>query len=282
MAKLEIRCPSCSARGKIEISEDAIQNVSRGVLAVNIAVGMICEHSFIAYVDRNMQIRDYFMADFEIQLPTSSSATEVEEKIAPETDSIDFDLIRINIPALLIAHVIRATFFGKRIIIISDLDFLYNHILNFFKYIMQNSFEIDITIISNDDYKTNKKSYKDFIILEGRNIIQDKDKVIDPKKLEIEKTVSEKFLSEYDLMTGLILIRNEIYKAYEYSKTIVDLIKNNKEEVTTSKILVNEIAKVHEENIKIPYLKFLVEIVKHYFKVMVPSIDGVTDLLGFL
>ncbi|MFX0042578.1 MAG: hypothetical protein ACFE8L_06680 [Candidatus Hodarchaeota archaeon] len=282
MAKLEIRCPSCSARGKIEISEDAIKNVTRGVLAVNIAVGMICEHSFIAYVDRNMQIRDYFMADFQIQIPTTSSETVAEDKIVPETESIDFDLIRINIPAILIAQVIRATFYGKKIIVISDLEFLYNHILNFFRYIMQDSFEIDITIISSEDYKTNKKSYKDFLILKDRNIIQDKDKIIDPKKLEIEKTVSEKFLSEYDLMTGLILIRNEIHKAYKYSKTIAELIKNNKEKVVTSKILVNEIARVHEENIKIPYLKFLIEIVKYYFNVEVPSIDGVTDLLGFL
>jgi hypothetical protein len=179
MAKLEIRCPSCSARGKIEISEDAVKNVSRGVLAVNISVDMICEHSFIAYVDRNMQIRDYFMADFEIQLPATSSPTVVEDNIVPETESIDFDLIRINIPALLIAHAIRATFFGKKVILISDLEFLYNHILNFFRYIMQNSFEIDITIISSEDYKTNKKSYKEFLILEGRNIIQDKDKIID-------------------------------------------------------------------------------------------------------
>lgn len=282
MAKLEIRCPSCSARGKIEISEDAIKNVSKGLLAVNIAVGMICEHSFIAYVDKNMQIRDYFMADFQIQLSNNSSQTVTEEKIVPETESIDFDLIKINIPALLIAHVIRATFYGKKIILISELDFLYNHILNFFKYIMQDSFEIDITIISSEYYKQNKKSYKDFVILQGRDIIHDKDKIIDPKKLEIEKTISEKFLSEYDLMTGLILIRNEIHKAYEYSKTIAELIKNNKEKVTTSKILVNEIAKVHEENIKISYLKFLVGIVKNYFKVDVPQIDGVTDLLGFL
>ncbi|MFX1321136.1 MAG: hypothetical protein ACFFAQ_05770 [Promethearchaeota archaeon] len=282
MAKLEIRCPSCSARGKIEISEDAIKNVSKGVLAVNIAVGIICEHSFIAYVDRNMQIRDYFMADFQIQLPANPSAIVVEDRIVPETESIDFDLIRINIPALLIAHVIRATFFGKKIILISDLGFLYNHIMNFFKYIMQNSFEIDITIISSDDYKTNKKSYKEFLILEGRNIIQDKDKVIDPKKLEVEKTVAEKFLSEYDLMTGLILLRNEIHKAYEYSKTITELIKNNKDKVVSSKILIDELVKVHDENIKLPYLKFLVQIVKNYFKFDVPPIDGVSDLLGFL
>ncbi|MFX1409651.1 MAG: hypothetical protein ACFFA6_04820 [Promethearchaeota archaeon] len=282
MAKLEIRCPSCSARGKIEIEEDAVKNVSKGLLAVNIAIGMICEHSFIAYVDKNMQIRDYFMADFEIQLPADSSTSATEETIVPETKSIDFDLIKINIPAILIAYVIRATYLGRKVIIISDLDFLYNHITNFFKYIMQNSFHIDITILSKEEYKTNKKNYKDYVIFEGRNIIQDRDKAIDPKKIEGEKAIAEKFLSEYDLMTGLIFIRNEIHKAYEYSKIIAELIETQKKKAITSKLLIDHIAKVYEEHIKIPYLKFLIEIVGNYFKVDVPHINGVSDLLGFL
>ncbi|MFX1314554.1 MAG: hypothetical protein ACFE9T_01725 [Promethearchaeota archaeon] len=282
MAKLEIRCPSCSARGKIEIAEDVIKNVSKGLLAVNIAIGMICEHSFIAYVDKNMQIRDYFMADFEIQVPADSSSSTTEETLVPETESIDFDLIKINIPSLLIAHVIRATYLGRKIIIISDLDFLYNHITNFFKYIMQNSFQIDIKIISKEQYKTNKKNYEDYVIFEGRKILQDKVKTIDPKKIEGEKAIAEKFLSEYDLMTGLIFIRNEIHKAYKYSKIIAEFIENQKSKVITSKLLIDHIAETYEEHVKIPYLKFLIEIVGNYFKVDVPHINGVSDLLGFL
>jgi hypothetical protein len=83
-------------------------------------------------------------------------------------------------------------------------------------------------------------------------------------------------------MTSLIILRNEIHIAYEYSKTIADVIENNKGKVVTSKILINGIAKTHDKSIKIPYLKFLVEIVRNYFKVEVPPIEGVSDLLGFL
>ena len=69
MAKAEIRCPTCDNVGKLEIAEDSIKNVSRGLLAVNVAPHIICEHSFIVYIDKNLQVRDYFVADFHIELP---------------------------------------------------------------------------------------------------------------------------------------------------------------------------------------------------------------------
>jgi hypothetical protein len=282
MAKLEIRCPTCSARGYIDISEEALKNVTKGLLAVNIAVGMVCEHSFVAYVDKNMQIRDYFIADFQIQLPETPSSEAPKGKIIPETESLDVELIRINIPALLIAHVIRASFYGKKIILLSDQDFLYNHISNFFKFISRESFDLDISIISEEVYKANKKIYKNELILEGIKVIRDPDKIISSKKLELEKSIAEKFLSEYDLMTSLIIIRNEIHKIYTYAKSIVDFIQNLGGKAITSKMLIDHVAKTHDEQLKMPQLNFLIDIVKNYFKVEMPPIDGVSDLLGFL
>jgi hypothetical protein len=282
MAKLEIRCPTCSARGHIDISEEALNNVTKGLLAVNIAVGMVCEHSFVAYVDKNMQIRDYFIADFQIQIPEGSASEKPKDKIIPETESLDIDLIRINIPALLIAHVIRASFFGKKIIILSDQDFLYNHIANFFKFISRDSFVLDISIISGEEYKNNKKIYKDALVLEGIKVVRDPDKIISSRKLELEKSIAEKFLSEYDLMTSLIVIRNEIHKMYEHSKSIAEFIQNSQNKAITSKMIIDHVAETHDEQLKMPQLNFLLDIVRSYFKVEIPPIDGVSDLLGFL
>jgi hypothetical protein len=282
MAKLEIRCPTCSARGYIEISEEALKNVTKGLLAVNVAVGMVCEHSFVAYVDKNMQIRDYFIADFQIQLPEIPPSEGPKDKIIPETESLDIELIRINIPALLIAHIIRASFYGKKVIILSDQDFLYNHISNFFKFISRESFDLDLSIISEEEYKANKKIYKNGLILEGIKIIRDPDKIISSKKLELERSIAEKFLSEYDLMTSLIIIRNEIHKIYTYAKSITDFIQNLGDKTITSKMLIDHVAKNHNVQLKMPQLNFLIDIVKNYFKVEMPPIDGVSDLLGFL
>jgi len=48
------------------------------------------------------------------------------------------------------------------------------------------------------------------------------------------------------------------------------------------RIIIKHILEKHSEKIQIPYLTFLIDIVSNYFKVNVPKIDGVTNLLGFL
>jgi len=282
MAKLEIRCPICSQWEHIEISDDTTKNVSKGLLAINIAAGMICEHSFIAYIDKNLIVRDCLVADFQIELPEGAPTQETEKVITPETDTIKFDLIKLNIPELLMAYVFRTIFLGKKVLLISEQEFLYNHVINFFKHVMQNAFEFDITVINDEEYKKNKNDYKKHLIFKKREIIRDKDKIINPKQLNIEKAMVQKFFAEYDLMAGLIILRNEIKKAYAFSKSIANYIENQKGKPITSKIIIDHIFEKHRERIQIPYLTFLINIVQNYFKVEVPKIGGVTDLLGFL
>jgi len=282
MAKIDVRCPVCSNWDKIEISDDATKNVAKGLLAVNITAGMICEHSFIAYVDKNLIVRDCLIADFKIEVPEVSTTEGTKDDIITEAKSINHDLIKLNIPELLMASVFKAIFLGKGVIMILDDQFLANHIIYFFKYAMQNLFENDIIAMSKTDYKNNQKNYENYIVFEKREVIQDKDKSIDPKKLEIEKSIAKKFLGEYDLVTGLIILRNEIQKAFEYSKTLVDFITNSEKKAWTSKILIDNINAVHGERIQMNYLTFLYDIVDHYFKVEVPKIGGVTKFLGIL
>ncbi len=282
MAKLEIRCPVCSKWKYIEVADDATKNVAKGLLAINIAAGMICEHSFIAYIDKNFTVRDCLVADFKIELPESPPTEETEEVVSPETDAIKFDLIKLNIPELLMAYVIKAILYGRKTVIILDQVFLYDHIKNFFRYVFDKSFEFDIDIILEEDYEKNKSKYKDFLVFKRLEVIRDKDKIIDPKKLEIEKAIVHKFLTEYDLMAGIINLRNELNKLYEFSKDIAEFIEDHKGKPITSKILINHISEVYGEKIQMPYLTYLIDIASFYFKVEVPKIDGVKSLLGFL
>ncbi|MFX0034204.1 MAG: hypothetical protein ACFE9I_01015 [Candidatus Hermodarchaeota archaeon] len=282
MAKIEIRCPICKKWSHIEISDDLLKNVSKGLLALNITTGMICEHSFIAYVDKNLKVRDCLVADFKIELQENSMSQATDEILSPEADIIKFDLIKLNLPDLLIVNILRTIFLRKKAVILSEEQFLYNHIINFFKYITQNSFKFDINIISEEDYKKNKNDYESHIILKKREVIRDKDKIIDLKRLDFEKSMVQKFLAEYDVMAGLVILKNEINKAYEFSKEIAELIESQSEKPITAKIIINYLSEKHKEKIQKPYLTFLIDIVKNYFKVDVPKIDGVTNLLGLL
>ncbi|NVM37648.1 MAG: hypothetical protein HWN81_18790 [Candidatus Lokiarchaeota archaeon] len=282
MAKPQIRCPICSKWKFIEIADDVTKNVAKGLLAINIAAGMICDHSFIAYIDKNLTVRDCLVADFKIELPRSAPTEETEEDASPETDRIKFDLIKLNIPELLMAYVIKAILYGRKTVLILDQEFLFNHIKNFFRYVFDKSFEFDMEIILEEEHKRNEGKYKEFLVFKKLEVIRDKNKIIDPKKLDLEKAIVHKFFAEYDLIAGLNSIRNKLNKIYEFSKDIAELIENHKEKPITSKILINHISEAYGEKIQMPYLNYLIDIVRYYFKVEVPKIDGVSNLLGFL
>ncbi len=282
MAKLEIRCPVCKKWDNIEILDNATKNVKKGLLAVNISPGMICEHSFIAYVDKNLVVRDCFIADFKIETSEAEIVQEEGNQALPETELIKFELIRLNISEKLMAMIFKAIFLGKKVILISKDQFLYNHIINFFRYALQDLFNIDLSSMSKENYKKAKNDYEDYIVFKKSNVYHDKNKIIDSKKLIVEKKISQKLFAEYDLTTGLIILRNEIQKAFEYSKALAEFITGYQEKIYTSKILIDYIAEKQGEQIQKDYLTFLLEIAEHYFKIEIPKIDGVSNFLGIL
>ena len=94
MRKLEVRCPSCSNRGYIEISEEEVEKATRGVYAVNISEGITCEHSFVAYIDKNLSVRDTFIADFQLELPEITPPQFKEPETSSQLESIDVGLIK--------------------------------------------------------------------------------------------------------------------------------------------------------------------------------------------
>ena len=92
MVKVEIRCPACSKVGKVEIEENIISQSVRGITAVNVAEFLVCEHSFVAYIDKNLAVRDCFVADFQIELPQIEQQ-EIERVDVPDSEVIDIYLI---------------------------------------------------------------------------------------------------------------------------------------------------------------------------------------------
>ncbi|MBD3340130.1 MAG: hypothetical protein GF353_13535 [Candidatus Lokiarchaeota archaeon] len=292
MKKIEIRCPTCEKLGKIDISDDAMKNVSRGLLAINIAPETICEHSFIAYVDKNLHVRDYFTADFHIEIPQVGQEENLESTKIPEKEIINLDLIKLNLPAILITYVLRSIFYKQDVLIISDQDFLNNHIQNFFEYITKNTFDSKIVVLSKEDYKKNKKVYKKHLIIEGTKIIKDPNKIIDYKGLKLEKQIVSSFVTESELAFSYIMLKNEIKKAFRLAKTIKEFVesydKSQEENVTEEdsrvvsfldnlvnkeklllKIVSNFITTVHHQKFDKNYIRFLIDIVENYYKINV-------------
>ena len=265
MSRVKISCPSCTINGYIEVSEDSLKDITRGLLAINIPEGTICEHTFITYVDKNLRVRDYFLADFKIEIPEIALSEEIEEKKIISKEVIKLDLIKLNLPALLLTYVFKSIFSKQKIVIISELEFLYEHVSNFFDYITRDTFNVDIEIMTKKDYKKNKKMYKDHMVFNGSEILNNVNKIINVKKLKVEKYFVKNFLSEPDLSYSYIILKNEIRKIYQLSKSVIDYANEQKIEKLNLKLIVDYLTEKYNIKIQKTYLNFLIDIMKSYF-----------------
>jgi len=281
MKKLEVRCPSCSSRGIIEVSETDVEKAARGVFAVNVLEDVACEHSFVAYVDKNLTVRDTFIADFQLELPDVVPDQAIEPEQSDKLELIDVSSIKLNLTASLLTHVIRAILFKKKIFLIFNQSYMTDNIYKFIEYITLNSFKTNILVISGEQY--NIYDIKDSVILDGNKIIKDDDDILNIKKLNVERSLVRKFLAEYEPKPSLIYLQNGIQKAYELSKSIIDIVNNlKKKEKLYSKGVIDEIAKNYDVKIQLPYLDFLYDIVENYFDVKVPKSSNISNFLSTL
>ncbi|MFX1273788.1 MAG: hypothetical protein ACFFBP_10055 [Promethearchaeota archaeon] len=282
MVKVKINCPSCAKFGMIEVEENIIKNSKRGVAAVNVTQDLICEHSFIAYIDRNFQLRDCFISDFTVELPEMETKIKVDMMEIPDLENIDVYLITINIAAQTMANLLRCGFNKKKVVYITNSEAVQKHLSNFYNFIFKETFTIDIDIINRENYGKNKKKYKDYVIFDHNRIIQDKDKIMKPKEMKIENVIIQKFLAEEYPSTSLIIIKNEIIKAFELSKEVIEFNNNLKEneEFTSKRILDHFINTIHI-HVGRDYLDFLTNIVENYFNVKLSKSSHVSDFLGY-
>jgi len=280
--KVELRCPACNSIGFIEVSEEELNNVSRGLLAVNVSEDIICQHTFVAYVDKNLNVRDCFIADFHIEIPDMASTQAIEGEDISKTDKIDLVLIKLNMPASLIAYVLKSILFGQKFVIVNDQNYLYEHIELFIEYLTENSFKTNYEIVPREEYLNKKKELKDYIVFEGNEVLNDKNKILTDKEISVERTIIEKFLSEADERSSLIILKNEVQKAYRLSEKIMEFVDNFEGKEIQSKKILDYLSTEENIVIKIPYLRFLIDIVENYFNVKVPISSDISNFLGFL
>ena len=279
MVNLEVRCPTCSQRGKIEVSEEEVKNTTKGLYAVNVSENIVCDHSFVVYVDKNLAVRDSFMADFQIDLPTSTSKQEIDKDVSIVSESIDVALLRMNFTASMLAYILKAIIRKKNIIIISEKDFLHEHLSNFIKYICSESFEVMYEIIHLNDY--DNKDHGNHIVIQGNEVMKDDDNIFSSKQIKVERTIIQTFLNEIDPIAGMIFLKNELKRIYQLSETILDMIKNlKKNEKIYSKNIINDIVNLHGVKLQVPYLDYLFEVVKYYFEIEIPKSSNISNFLG--
>ena len=63
---IEMQCPICKTTEKIYLGDKPLAKSPRGLTCIMVGTNSICSHSFIAYVDNNMTMRESFTCDFAI------------------------------------------------------------------------------------------------------------------------------------------------------------------------------------------------------------------------
>ncbi len=279
---VRLRCPYCSKQGKIEISEESHKNMIRGVLTVNVAKGTICEHSFIAYVDKNYQVRDYFTPDFQLELSEESQKEEIK-KIIPYKEKLNVDLIKLNFPPALLAYSLRLIFFKKNLILVLKESFLKDHFRAFYEFITQHSFEFNFTFLDTNEYKERFSEFKECMVIKDNELLVNNGAMENQNKVDVENDMIRPFFDENDPNVSLIFLENEMQKVYEFAKKLRELIEQteNKDNLTTKKM--GKFLKVEtHEKISERYLDLILDIVEHYFETKIPKRSNVSNLLDIL
>ena len=63
--EVPIICPTCKTNNKIKIPVKII-NQSKQLTTVSVPTGLVCEHTFQAFIDKNFKVRGYQKIDYEL------------------------------------------------------------------------------------------------------------------------------------------------------------------------------------------------------------------------
>jgi len=211
--------------------------------------------------------------DFQILLPEIQFEGIPESKIS-DSKVINVDLIKKYLESNLLINIIRSTFFKKKILLLISDNLIYNDLINFFDFIFQDSFEKNISIELKPNFDEKKNNYTDFIVLEKKEIISDKDKILKEKETKVERKIVQKFFEEIEPKHSLIKLKIEIQKAFklatELSKRISELSTLERDINFDAKKIIEDLTNIYNVKISLSYLKFLVDIIENYFEVKIP------------
>lgn len=190
----------------------------------------------------------------------------------------DVELVRFNLSPTLLANILRGIFSKKPILVLIEQEFVYKHLLNFFNFIFEDTFQFNISFIPEKAYRKTEQKYSNSLVLKGDHSIKDEHKFLSKKKLKIEKEIVQKFYSEIEPKFSLIVLKNEIIKAFILANKMKLIVE--KSEKLSSKEIANFLKENFPFDVNFTYIKFLTDIMQDFFEVEVPEIyNTLSDFL---
>ncbi len=91
-AKIQFICPVCKAEKALQFPKSVITQ-AKGLSTLSIASGLVCEHQFQAFVDKNCAVRGYQRVDFEFEKIETEEKTLKNRKNKMNDDELFENLI---------------------------------------------------------------------------------------------------------------------------------------------------------------------------------------------
>jgi len=258
--KIEVVCPICKSSKELDIPERIINRESF-LTSVLIPEFRVCNHAFMQFINKDFEVRGYQKVDFKIK------GFELKEKLKPQ--DIDVFSVKMNLKPEILIQSLNAFLFKRKILLLicNDVE-IKQSIELFFRYLFQDSFKIDLSILTRKEYKKNKDIYKDHVIL-GKKIIGASKNYLN-NKLKREKEVINCFYNEVESLSSIINLRDKIRELYILSKKICECFnRKGTPQYFNRKDVIRELEDAYYIKIKKDYFFFLNNIVKNYFNVQI-------------
>jgi len=83
---VRVECPICKIRKEVEFPKSIINQASQ-LTTVSIRKGIICEHHFQMFIDKNFKVRGYQKVDYEFGPKKKGNESNLAKKIAKTKES---------------------------------------------------------------------------------------------------------------------------------------------------------------------------------------------------
>ncbi|TXT64489.1 MAG: hypothetical protein BAJALOKI1v1_560020 [Promethearchaeota archaeon] len=269
-----IKCPICHIEKAIEIPSKLVNKASH-LTSVLIPKSIVCEHTFHAFVDKSFAVRGYQKTDFE--LPSNLQEEKIQKTALLESELNDFENLKWNISPENLKYIFRGIMFNKPTVFIipdsrNDLKGVIERAINF---LFNDTFKHNLTILLKSNYKKIKNDFKNYVVIGWKKILRDKDKIMNEKDMEVEEKIVREFFRNASKIDAIINLEFEIRNIYKISSNVIDIIENLKKGEDID--IMNLRERLNERfslDLDIQYLRYILSIVRYYFKVYVPVNDS--------
>ncbi len=267
-------CPKCKKQARIPIPQNIFKEVNKTLATVRIEKNVTCEHEFIIYIDRNFVSRGEMASDYIISPVISTERIELKKDLMSE---FDITIIKVNLYPLALCYTLRGLLFGSQVLIIieDENEFLRQHYNAFISYIFSNSFDISqkFAVETVKNYESNKKKYKEYLIIKNVDILQDKKKFIKSHDLGVERGMANIFYENTSPLESVLLLNNEVQKVALLTNSLLKLFNNgNQLKNLNMSMIIDYLEKTHETKVNIKYCEFLLQIIKYRYQKSIPNL----------